>query len=65
MTKTMEHILKKKQPKELQSYGCLEFFNSHFQVLLKNTVIITIDTAKKDSIVERVNITLKMIWNSS
>lgn len=65
VTRAMEKILKEVSPKNLQTDAGLEFFNQHFQKLMKrfNVNHYNVFSEKKASIVERVNRTLKnMMW---
>lgn len=61
----MEKVLKEQTPKNLQTDAGLEFFNKHFEKLMKKYGInhYNVFSEKKAAIVERVNRTLKnMMW---
>lgn len=61
----MDNILKEQTPQNLQTDAGLEFFNKHFERLMKKYKInhYNVFSEKKASIVERVNRTLKnMMW---
>lgn len=65
VSKVMESVLKQQTPNNLQTDSGLEFFNSHFEKLMKKYKVnhYNVFSEKKAAIVERVNRTLKnMMW---